>query len=134
MDKAEITKTLTDSYEFITTHILEIPSSQFGDAVTFPFPGEYDKLFAIMLGVDHCAEHLGQLIAYARVNGVAPGAVMWPSDGKPYTNQQEMLARTPLQRVGAPEDVAGAVLWLLRDAPFVTGQTIRVDGGRTLSV
>ncbi len=67
-----------------------------------------------------------------RVNGVAPGAVMWPSDGKPYDDQQAMLARTPLQRAGTPEDVAGAVLWLLRDAPFVTGQIIRVDGGRTL--
>jgi pteridine reductase len=69
-----------------------------------------------------------------RVNGVAPGAVMWPGDGKPYDDQQAMLARTPLQRAGAPGDVAGAVLWLLRDAPFVTGQIIRVDGGRTLSV
>ncbi|MGC1549048.1 MAG: pteridine reductase [Rhodanobacter sp.] len=69
-----------------------------------------------------------------RVNGVAPGAVLWPSDGKPYADQQAMLARTPLERAGAPEDVAGAVLWLLRDAPFVTGQIIRVDGGRTLSV
>jgi pteridine reductase len=68
-----------------------------------------------------------------RVNGVAPGAVMWPSDGKPYDDQQAMLTRTPLQRAGSPEDVAGAVLWLLRDALFVTGQIIRVDGGRTLS-
>jgi pteridine reductase len=69
-----------------------------------------------------------------RVNGVAPGAVLWPGDGKPYADQQAMLARTPLQHAGTPEDVAGAVLWLLRDAPFVTGQIIRVDGGRTLSV
>jgi pteridine reductase len=69
-----------------------------------------------------------------RVNGVAPGAVMWPSDGKPYDDQQAMLARTPLRRAGSPEDVAGTVLWLLRDAPFVTGQLIHVDGGRTLSV
>lgn len=69
-----------------------------------------------------------------RVNGVAPGAVMWPSDGKTYDDRQALLKRTPLQRAGQPEDVAGAVLWLLRDAPFVTGQTIRVDGGRTLSV
>ncbi|MFC5436204.1 pteridine reductase [Rhodanobacter umsongensis] len=69
-----------------------------------------------------------------RVNGVAPGAVLWPSDGKPYADQQAMLERTPLQRAGTPEDVAGAVLWLLRDAPYVTGQIIRVDGGRTLSV
>ncbi|GLQ98509.1 pteridine reductase [Dyella mobilis] len=69
-----------------------------------------------------------------RVNGVAPGAVMWPSDGKPYDDQQAMLARTPLGRDGTPEDVAGAVLWLLRDAPFVTGQIIRVDGGRSVSI
>jgi len=69
-----------------------------------------------------------------RVNGVAPGAVLWPSDGKPYADQQAMLARTPLQRAGTPEDVANTVRWLLCDAPFVTGQIIRVDGGRTLSV
>jgi len=69
-----------------------------------------------------------------RVNGIAPGAVMWPSDGKPYDDQQAMLARTPLQRAGSPQDGAGAVLWLLRDAPFVTGQIIRIDGGRSLSI
>lgn len=69
-----------------------------------------------------------------RVNGIAPGAVMWPSDGKPYAEQETMLARTPLQRSGTPEDVASAVLWLLRDAPFVTGQIIRVDGGRSVTV
>jgi pteridine reductase len=69
-----------------------------------------------------------------RVNGVAPGAVMWPSDGKPYDDQQAMRARTPLGRDGTPEDVAGAVLWLLRDAPFVTGQILRIDGGRSISI
>ena len=69
-----------------------------------------------------------------RVNGVAPGAVMWPSDGSSYTDQEAMLARTPLKRAGRPEDVASAVLWLLRDAPFVTGQIIRVDGGRSVPV
>lgn len=69
-----------------------------------------------------------------RVNGVAPGAVMWPSEGKPYAEQQAMLERTPLQRAGSPEDVASAVLWLLRDAPFVNGQIIRVDGGRSVTI
>lgn len=69
-----------------------------------------------------------------RVNGVAPGAVLWPADGKPYEDQQAMLARTPLGRAGSPDDVAGAVRWLLCEAPYVTGQILRVDGGRTLAI
>lgn len=69
-----------------------------------------------------------------RVNAVAPGAVLWPEEGKDYDDRAALLARTPLKRAGSPQDVAGAVLWLLRDAPFVTGQIIRVDGGRSLSV
>jgi pteridine reductase len=74
------------------------------------------------------------LAPHIRVNGVAPGAVMWPSDGSAYDDQAAMLARTPLGRAGTPEDVASAVLWLLRDAPFVTGQIIRIDGGRSVSI
>lgn len=69
-----------------------------------------------------------------RINGVAPGAVLWPAEGKDYDDRATLLARTPLKRAGTPEDVASAVLWLLRDAPFVTGQIIRVDGGRSLAV
>jgi len=69
-----------------------------------------------------------------RVNGVAPGAVLWPGEGKPAAEQQALLGRTPLARAGTPGDVAETVRWLLRDAPFVTGQIIAVDGGRTLSV
>ncbi|MBL0163446.1 MAG: pteridine reductase [Xanthomonadales bacterium] len=69
-----------------------------------------------------------------RVNGVAPGAVMWPESGKSYTNKDEIIARTPLKRAGSAEDVASAVLWLLRDASFVTGQIVRVDGGRSLAI
>lgn len=69
-----------------------------------------------------------------RVNGVAPGAVMWPESGKGYADRAKLIAQTPLARAGTPEDVAGAVLWLLRDAPFVTGQIIRIDGGRLLAM
>jgi len=69
-----------------------------------------------------------------RVNGVAPGAVLWPESGKAYTDQAELIARTPLQRAGSPEDVATAVLFLLRDAKFTTGQIINVDGGRSLAI
>ncbi len=69
-----------------------------------------------------------------RVNGVAPGAVLWPEGGKVYADQQDLIARSALQRAGTPEDVAGAVLYLLRDAKFVTGHILRVDGGRTLLI
>jgi pteridine reductase len=77
------------------------------------------------------AEELGPDV---RVNGVAPGAVLWPESGKAYADQQELVARTPLQRAGTPEDVAGAVLFLLRDATFTTGQILAVDGGRSLAI
>ena len=69
-----------------------------------------------------------------RVNGVAPGAVLWPEDGKAYTDQQALLAATALQRAGTPEDVAAAVLFLLRDARYTTGEILRVDGGRVLAI
>lgn len=69
-----------------------------------------------------------------RVNAVAPGAVLWPESGKAYTDQQTLIASTALKRAGAPEDVAGAVLYLLRDARYTTGQVLRVDGGRLLSI
>ncbi|MCB1560610.1 MAG: pteridine reductase [Xanthomonadales bacterium] len=69
-----------------------------------------------------------------RVNGVSPGAILWPEDGSIYTDQQAMIERTPLQRTGNPQDIADAVLWLLRNARYSTGEIIRVDGGRTLVI
>ena len=69
-----------------------------------------------------------------RVNGVAPGAVMWPESGKSDDAKQAMLAKTALKRVGSPEDVAEAVRWLLQDARYTTGQVIAVDGGRLLNL
>ncbi|HOX72031.1 MAG: pteridine reductase [Dokdonella sp.] len=69
-----------------------------------------------------------------RVNGIAPGAVLWPETGHAQASRSDIIARTPLKRTGTAEDVASAVLWLLRDARFVTGQVIRVDGGRSISV
>jgi len=67
-----------------------------------------------------------------RVNGVAPGAILWPDAGKNEAAQQALIERTPLKRTGSPDDIAGAVLWFL-DASFVTGEIVRVDGGRHLA-
>lgn len=69
-----------------------------------------------------------------RVNAVAPGAVLWPEAGKEYADRAELVTRTPLKRTGSPEDIAAAVLFLLRDANFTTGQVIKVDGGRALAI
>ena len=69
-----------------------------------------------------------------RVNGVAPGAILWPDAGKHFDpdERDRIIATTPLERIGSPEDVAGAVKYLLFDAPFVSGQVLAVDGGRSL--
>jgi pteridine reductase len=75
-----------------------------------------------------------ELAPEVRVNAIAPGAVLWPESGKAYADQQELIARTPLKRAGTPQDVATAVLFLVRDARFTTGQIIRVDGGRALVI
>jgi len=69
-----------------------------------------------------------------RVNAIAPGAVLWPEEGKAYTDQQKLVARTALKRAGTPEDVAAAVLFLIRDASFTTGHVLNVDGGRALAM
>lgn len=67
-----------------------------------------------------------------RVNGVAPGPIEWPSDGQFSPAEQEaIVAHTLLGRVGAPSDIARTVRFLLFDAPYITGQIIPVDGGRS---
>ncbi len=67
-----------------------------------------------------------------RVNGVDPGAILWPEDGMSDAAQQSILRQVPLERAGHPDDIAGCVLYLMRDAPYVTGQIIAVDGGRSI--
>ena len=69
-----------------------------------------------------------------RVNGVAPGAILWPEGGQHFSpaERSRITEQTPLERIGTPDDVAGAVKYLLFDAPFVTGEILAVDGGRRL--
>jgi len=74
-----------------------------------------------------------ELAPAVRVNGVAPGAIEWPEDGQFDAGEQERIIRqTLLGRVGAATDIAGAVAFLLLDAPYVTGQILAVDGGRSI--
>ena len=75
-----------------------------------------------------------ELAPRVRVNGVAPGAIAWPEDGQFDPGERErILATTPLGRIGSPEDIAQAVHFLAC-APYVTGQIIAVDGGRSIFI
>ena len=73
-----------------------------------------------------------ELAPEVRVNGIAPGPVLWPEAGLAAELQQEIIARTPLGRTGSPADVARAVRFFATEAPFVTGQILAVDGSRSL--
>lgn len=72
-----------------------------------------------------------------RVNAVAPGAILWPESPQAVDAnadyQADIIARTPLKRAGTPEEIASAVAWLVLDASFTTGETLRLDGGRMLT-
>ena len=70
-----------------------------------------------------------------RVNGVAPGAILWPEGGEAYDDamRRGTVERTPLRRTGEPSDIARTVRFLACDAPFISGQVITVDGGKSLT-
>jgi len=71
-----------------------------------------------------------------RVNAVAPGPVMWPEDNPQFDEvyRKRVISQTLLKRIGEGDDVAKAVRFLIQDAPFMTGQVIAVDGGRSLNL
>ena len=71
-----------------------------------------------------------------RVNAVAPGPVLWPENAPGFDEayRQKVIAQTLLKRIGEPEDIAKAVRFLVADAPYITGQVIAVDGGRSLNL
>jgi pteridine reductase len=70
-----------------------------------------------------------------RVNGVAPGPIAWPEDGSfDEVTRQRVISHTLLKRIGEPDDIARAVYYLIAEAPYVTGQIIAVDGGRSVNL
>jgi pteridine reductase len=67
-----------------------------------------------------------------RVNAIAPGPVLWPDDDLSAELKNEIVAKTALKRTGSPQDIARTALFLTAYAPYVTGQVIAVDGGRSI--
>jgi pteridine reductase len=77
-----------------------------------------------------------ELAPQVRVNAVAPGVIIWP-EGEAWEDEEKrrkIVAHTLLKREGSPEDIAKAVQFLIADAPYITGQVISVDGGRSINL
>jgi pteridine reductase len=86
---------------------------------------------ALLMMTKSLAKELAPTI---RVNGIAPGAILWPSEQAVVLHNADkaaILAQIPLQQLGTPDDIAQTLLFLLQ-APYITGQIIAVDGGRSL--
>jgi pteridine reductase len=76
-----------------------------------------------------------ELAPEVRVNAIAPGPILWPDDASfDELSRQRIVSQTPLKREGEPDDIAKAVYFLLAEAPYVTGETLRVDGGRHVAI
>lgn len=75
-----------------------------------------------------------ELAPLVRVNGVSPGAILWPSEGdwQDVQKRADIIEHTLLKREGEPSDIARTVVFLLQDAPYITGQILAVDGGRSI--
>ena len=73
-----------------------------------------------------------ELGPHVRVNAIAPGPVMWPEDGMDSELKKEIVEKTALKRPGSEQDVARAALFFASEAPYVTGQILAVDGGRSV--
>lgn len=75
-----------------------------------------------------------ELAPKVRVNAVSPGAILWPEAPVEDHEKEKILSTIPLGERGRPEDIAKTVRFFLKDAPYITGQVLAVDGGRTLSL
>lgn len=106
-------------------HILDI-------YIERPLPGylAYSVSKAAMHGLLRAQAR--EMAPEVRVNGIAPGAILWPETPDD-RDHEAIIESTALGRAGRPEDIASAVLFLVRDARYCTGEVLTVDGGRSLS-
>jgi pteridine reductase len=73
-----------------------------------------------------------ELAPDVRVNAIAPGPILWPEAGMDEQLKREIVSKTLLKRTGSPQDIVGAVLFFAKHAPYVTGQVLAIDGGRSV--
>ncbi len=102
----------------------------------FPMPGHllYNIAKSGLAGLTRALAQ--ELAPDVRVNGVSPGVSLWPEHAAWQDDEQRrgIVAQTLLKREGEPEDIARTVQFLIADAPYITGQVIAVDGGRSINL
>jgi pteridine reductase len=99
----------------------------YGDRPLIGYPIYSIAKAGVIMLTKSLARELGPEI---RVNAIAPGVILWPESNIDEMSKQRIISRTPLKRSGDPEDIARTALFLIRDAGFITGQVMVVDGGR----
>jgi len=99
----------------------------YGDRPLIGYPVYSIAKAGVIMLTKSLARELGPEI---RVNAIAPGVILWPESNLDEMSKQRIISRTPLKRSGDPEDIARTALFLIRDAGFITGQVMVVDGGR----
>ena len=129
MNPILITQSLRDMLSVDGGRVINIVDTQVGGNARKDYTAYNASKAALLEATQSLALEMAPGVT---VNAVSPGAVAW-AEGMSEEEQTEYLARVPLGKCGSPEDVAKAVLFLVRDAPYLTGETIRVDGGRWLS-
>jgi len=96
---------------------------------------EYSPYTIAKAGIAMLTKSLARELApEVRVNGVAPGVIIWPENAAEHSKQekQRILEQIPLAREGSAKDIAKTVLFFVKDAPYITGQILAVDGGRSI--
>lgn len=96
---------------------------------------EYSPYTIAKAGIAMLTKSLARELApKVRVNGVAPGVIIWPENAAEHSEQekQRILEQIPLAREGSAKDIAKTVLFFVKDAPYITGQILAVDGGRSI--
>jgi pteridine reductase len=99
----------------------------YGDRPLIGYPVYSIAKAGVIMLTKSLARELGPEV---RVNAIAPGVILWPESSLDEMSKQRIVSRTPLKRSGEPDDIARTALFLIRDAGFITGQVLAVDGGR----
>jgi len=97
--------------------------------------GDHPIYCSAKAGLEMLTKSLARDLApQIRVNGISPGAILWPEHESHTLNQDELLKKIPMKRMGTPEDIAKTVRFLTEEASYITGQIIAVDGGRSVVI